>query len=360
MYRTMGCVPVKSKYLDLQLRNKTFSMDNSSKKARVVRFSQTGGPEVLTIEQVVVPFPGPNEVRVNVKAFALNRADAMYRQGHYLETPIFPSTLGYDASGIIEAVGSEVRGLSVGDKVNVIGLFSLNEYGTYGELILLPEYAVRKFPSSLSFEKAASVWTSYLSMYGLLVNLAKVQAGQHVLINAASSSAGLATIQIANALGAVPIAVTRSIRKKASLLEAGAAHVILSSTAELTTVVKELTNNKGADIIIDPVGGPAFAKLVAAVAERGQVFVYGALSEEPTPFPLFEVLINRPLIQGYSAADILFDHAALALGVDFINQGIEEGRLDIIIDRTFDFVDVVEATRYLESNEQIGKIVVRV
>jgi NADPH:quinone reductase-like Zn-dependent oxidoreductase len=330
-----------------------------SKEANVIRFTETGGPEVLRIERAYVPAPGPNEVRVLVKAIGLNRADSMYRQGFYPETPVFPSTLGYDASGVIEATGTEVEGLQVGDQVNVIGLFSLNQYGTYGELILLPAFAVRKFSPRLSFEEAASVWTSYLSMYGLLVDLAKVRVGQYVLINAASSSAGLATIQLANVIGAIPIAITRSASKKNTLLKAGAAHVIVSSSNDIAETVKAITSGKGADIIIDSVGGTTFPKLVSAAAERGQIFVYGALSQDPTPFPLFEVLTKRPVIQGYSAIDILTDPQALSRGVDFINGGIEGGKLNIVIDKIFPFTEIVEATRYLESNAQTGKVVVK-
>ncbi|WP_130857968.1 zinc-binding dehydrogenase [Olivibacter jilunii] len=145
-------------------------------------------------------------------------------------------------------------------------------------MVNLPAHTLHKFSARLSFEEAASVWTSYLSMYGLLINLAKVHENQFVVINAASSGAGLAAIQLTNLRGGVSIAITSNEAKKAALLKVGAAHVIVSSTQDIAAEIRSITGEKGADIIIDPVGGPAFASLVSAVAEFGQVFVYGALS----------------------------------------------------------------------------------
>ncbi len=334
--------------------------DNSSKAAGVVRFTTTGTPEVLKIDQIEVPFPGPNEVRLQVKAFSLNRADTMFRQGYYIETPKFPSTLGYDAAGVIDAMGSDVTGFHVGDKVSVLPLFSLNDYGTYGEYILVPSYTLQKYPEKLSFEEAATIWTSYLSVYGLLINLAKIQPGQYVLINAASSSAGVAAIQLTKLAGGVPVAVTSSGAKKEGLLKVGVTNVIVSTAEDIQAEVFRITGGKGADIIIDPVGGPTFPILVSSVAEGGQIFVYGALSQEPTPFPLLDVLFKRPVIRGYSATDVLGNLTILKSAITYIIEGIEDGKLDMVISKVFPFSAVVEATKYMESNSHLGKIVVTV
>lgn len=127
-------------------------MSDLSKISKTVVFHETGKPEVLKIEQLEVPAPGPQEVRIQVKSIGINRADAMYRQGMYIENPVFPAKLGYEAAGIIEAVGSEVTNLSVGDVVNVIPGFSLHNYSSYGEYILMPSYAVHKYPDNLSYD----------------------------------------------------------------------------------------------------------------------------------------------------------------------------------------------------------------
>ena len=335
-------------------------MNNLAIQANIVRFSETGDADVLKIENVAVPFPMPQEVRIQVKAFALNRADVMFRTGFYNEQPVFPSKIGYEAAGIVEAVGAEVTGISVGDKVSVLPAFLLKDYGTYGELILAPAYAVTHYPKSLSFEEAASLWTSYLSMYGLLIDAAGVEQGQSVLINAASSSAGLAAIQITNAIGGISIAVTSSAAKKDALLKAGAAHVIVSTEEDLTSKVMQVTGGKGADTILDPVAGPGFAKLMAAVAERGQIFVYGALNPESTSLPVLDLLFKCPTIKGYTALDVLGNGAVLEKAIKFVSSGVADGKLKPVVARIFPFEQVVDATRYMESNQQTGKIVVAV
>jgi len=183
--------------------------------SRTIKFAKAGGPEVLEFVEVRVPAPGPNEVRIKVKAIGINRAEAMWRVDDYTE-PVkkFPAGLGYEAAGIIDAVGKDVGGFAVGDEVNVIPSFSLNDYSTYGEIILVPDYAVVRQPKSLSFTEAASVWMMFVTAYGALIEDAKVAKGDFVLIPAASSSVGLAAIQIANYAGATTIALTRTSAKK--------------------------------------------------------------------------------------------------------------------------------------------------
>src|SRR5882757_705375 len=192
--------------------------------SRTIKFAKAGGPEVLEFIDMEIPVPGPHEVRIKVKAIGINRADSMWRNDKYVESPIFPAGLGYDAAGLVDAVGKDVTDFAVGDTVSTIPAFSLNKYSTYGEVILAPDHAVVKHPESLSFVEAASVWMMFLTAYGALVFDAQVKAGDFVIIPAASSSVGLAALQIANYAGATPIALTRTSQKKTRLQEAGAAH----------------------------------------------------------------------------------------------------------------------------------------
>ena len=226
---------------------------------RTIKFAQAGGPEVLEFIETQVPVPGPHEVRIKVKAIGINRADSMWRNDKYVESPIFPAGLGYDAAGIVDAVGKDVTGFAVGDTVSTIPAFSLNKYSAYGEVILAPDHAVVKHPAALSFVEAASVWMMFLTAYGALVFDAQVKAGDFVIIPAASSSVGLAAIQIANYAGATPIALTRTSDKKNRLQEAGAAHVIVTQQQDIVAEVMRITNGDGARIAFDPVGGADFA-----------------------------------------------------------------------------------------------------
>jgi NADPH:quinone reductase-like Zn-dependent oxidoreductase len=327
---------------------------------RAVRFHQIGGPEVLQIDSVDVPAPGSGEVRINVKALGLNRAEAMFRSGHYLEQPVLPSRLGYEAAGTVESVGPEVVGLNPGDAVSTIPAFSLGKYGVYGDVVVVPAAAVAKHPVALSWVEAAAIWMQYLTAYGALIDIAKLTAGDTLLIPAASSSVGIAAIQIAKIVGATPIALTRTDDKRAALMQLGAAHVIATEKQDLVAEVQRLTNRKGARVVFDPVGGPTVARLTAAMAKGGILFQYGALSTEPTPLPLLDLLSKVLTIRGYVLFEITSDAARLERAKKFVIDGLAAGQLKPVIAKTFPFNEIVAAHRYLESNQQIGKVVVTV
>ena len=328
--------------------------------ARIVRFYQTGGPEVLKIEQVELPRPGPGEVRIAVKALGLNRAESGFRSGRYMEQPRVPARLGYEAAGTIDALGEGVQGLEIGDAVSTIPSFSQNRYGVYGDTAIVPANAVAKHPASLSWTEAAAIWMQYATAYGALVEIASLKAGDVLLIPAASSSVGIAAIQIARLIGATPVALTRSSSKRKALLDVGAAHVIATDEQDLVAEVKKRTAGQGARVVFDPVGGPTIAKLAAAMAEHGILILYGALSTEPTPLPWLEVLSKLLTIRGYVLFEITKDQQRLERTKKFIVEGLSAGKLKPVVAKTFPLEQIVEAHRYLESNQQIGKIVVTI
>ncbi len=328
--------------------------------ARVIRFHQHGGPEVLRIEHVDVPAPGRYEVQIRVRALGLNRAEALLRSGAYIETPKLPSGLGLEAAGIVAAVGEGVDGFVPGDVVSVIPPLSMVRYPAYGELATFPAELVVKHPPSLGFEAAAALWMPYLTAYGALIDIAKLHSGDFAVITAASSSVGLAAIQIANMVGATTIAVTRSARKKSALLGHGAEHAVASAEEELETRLKEISGPEGVRVTFDPIGGPIFEPLVAAMSRGGILIEYGGLSAEPTPFPLFPVLSKSLTLRGYLVHEIVSDPARLAAAKAFVLEGLESGALRPTITRTFPFDQIIEAHRFLETNEQFGKIVVTV
>jgi NADPH:quinone reductase-like Zn-dependent oxidoreductase len=299
-------------------------------------------------------------VRINVKAIGLNRAEAMFRAGQYLEQAQFPAVLGYEAAGTIESVGEGVTDFKPGDKVSTIPNFSMQEYGMYGDLVVAPIYAVTKHPDNLSFEQAASIWMQYLTAYDGLLATAKLQSSDTVLIPAASSSVGLASIQITNMVGAKSVALTRTSKKAEQLKKAGAAHVIATEEQDIVAEVKKITGGKGATVAFDPVGGPTFAKLLEASAPQARLILYGALSQEPTTISLLDVIGKRPVITGSLIMTTSGDPAKLKVGIDFVADGLKSGKLVPIIAKTFPLDQIVEAHRYLEANQQFGKIVVTV
>lgn len=326
--------------------------------SKQVVFHQTGDAEVLKIEDQPLREPGTGEVRIKVAAIGLNRAEVMFRRGQYLEQPQFPSRLGYEASGVVDALGPGVEGLSVGDRVSTIPAFSMVQYGVYGDSAIVPAHAVAAYPEKLSAAEGTSIWMQYMTAYGALVDYGKLKQGDVVLITAASSSVGLAAIQIVNAAKATAIVTTRGASKKQALLDAGADHVIVTDDEDLAGRVMAITDGNGANLAFDPVAGPALTALAQAAARGGTIFVYGALAPAPTPYPLMEALGKGLSIQGYTLFEITGDAARMARAKQYVYEGLAAGDLKPIVARTFPLDDIVEAHRYMESNQQIGKIVV--
>ncbi|MFA6916516.1 MAG: zinc-dependent alcohol dehydrogenase family protein [Parachlamydiales bacterium] len=328
--------------------------------SRVVRFNKTGGPEVLEIETIDVAEPGQGEVRILVKALGLNRAEAMFRSGKYLEQPQFPSRLGYEAAGIVDAIGEDVKGINRGDTVSIVPPPSQGKYGVYGESAIVPASHVIKHPTSISFVEASALWMQYLTAYGALFNIAKMAKGDYVVIPAASSSVGIASIQLCNSVGAIPIATTRTSKKKQALEKVGAKYVIATEEENLSEKLLEITNNKGARIVFDPVGGKTVLELAKGMAAGGILIEYGALSSDPTPYPLFESLKKGLTMRGYVLFELINQKEQLDKAIHYVLDSLTSGALKPVIAKTFKLDDIVEAHRYLESNEQFGKIVVTV
>lgn len=330
------------------------------KNSKVVRFHKTGNAEVLKIEDLNIEEPKNDEVRINVKAIGLNRAEVMFREGQYLESPQFPSRLGYEVSGIVEAIGSNVIEFKVGDKVSTIPAFSIGKYGVYGETATVPKHAVTKYPENLTEIEATSIWMSYLTGYGALIEKGNIKPNDFVIITAASSSVGLASIQIAKSEQAHVIATTRNINKKQFLLDSGADYVIVTNDEDLEKRVNEITNEKGANLIFDPVGGTYIEKLAAASSLGGMIIEYGALAPEPTPFPLFIALKKGLTIRGYTLFEITTNKEKLNRGRSYLYNKLERGSLKPIIDKVFELHEIIDAHKYMESNVQKGKIVVTI
>ncbi|MEQ1681443.1 MAG: zinc-dependent alcohol dehydrogenase family protein [Nitrospira sp.] len=328
---------------------------------RIVRFHQTGGPDVLKIvEEPLVP-PKEGEVRLRVHALGLNRAEAMFRSGAYLEVAQLPSRLGYEAAGVVDAIGPGVSSVKIGDRVSTIPAFGLSAHGVYGESAVVPAFAVAPYPEHFTPEQGSAVWMQYMTAWIGLLERGQLQKGQTVLITAASSSVGLAAIQIAKATGATTIAVTRKAIKKTHLLEAGADHVVVTDEEELPTQVAAVSDGQGANLIFDSVSGPYVETLAQAAAHGARLIIYGLLDMRPTPFPLFPAFQKSLWMHAYTLFECTTNPATLERGKRYIYEGLKSGALNPILDRkVFTLDQIADAHRYMESNEQFGKIVVKV
>jgi NADPH:quinone reductase-like Zn-dependent oxidoreductase len=327
---------------------------------KIVRFHEVGGPEVLRIQEEPSKQPGKGEVRLKVQAIGLNRAESLFIRGQYLEPPKLPAGVGYEAAGVVEAVGPGVDKDWVGKRVAIIPSFSMNDYAMLGEEVIAPAAALGEYPAKLSPVEGAAVWMQYLTAYGALIAIAHLAKGDFVVIPAASSSVGIAATEIAKAEGAISIATTRKSNKRAELLSLGADHVIATEEEDIVARVKEITGGKGARVIFDPVAGPYLEKLAEAAAIGGIVFEYGVLSMQPTPFPLFTALGKGLSIRGYTLMEITRDPEKLAAAKKYVYDRLADGRFHPKVARIFPFAQTVEAYKYLESNAQVGKVVITV
>jgi NADPH:quinone reductase-like Zn-dependent oxidoreductase len=326
----------------------------------IVRFHGIGGPENLHFDELPTQEPGKGEVRLRVKAAGLNRAESMFYHGMYLEAPQLPSRIGYESAGVVEAVGEGVDKGWVGKSVATIPSFSMTKYGTLGEEAVVPAAALGEYPANLTPTQAAAIWMQYLTAYGALVHIGGVKTGDFVAIPAASSSVGLAAIQIVRDAGATSIALTRTSAKRAELLALGASHVIASEEEDYVARAHEITGGQGVRLTFDPVAGSFVEKLAVAAAPGGIIFEYGALSLAPTPFPVMSALGKGLSLRGYMLMEITQSPSLLAGAKKYVFDRLANGRFVPKIAKSFPFEQTVDAYRFLESNQQVGKVVVTV
>ncbi|GAA1835067.1 zinc-dependent alcohol dehydrogenase family protein [Pseudonocardia ailaonensis] len=325
---------------------------------RAIRFHTLGGPEVLTVEELPVRSPGPGEVRIRVDAVGLNRAEVNFRRGTYVEAPRLPAGLGTEAAGEILELGPEVDGWAPGDAVSVVPSFSQNDYPVYAEEAVVPARSLVRRPEGMDAVTGAGVWMPYVTVYGMVAEVARVRPGDRVVVTAAANSIGVAALQVLRSLGATPVATTPTDAHGDALRAAGAAEVVV--TGPYDSAPDSLGDALGkADLVLDAVGGPQVAQLVRATVPGGTVLVHGGLSGLPTPLPggaYAPVWLRR-----YLVSEITRDPAALRRAEAFVRAGLTTGALVPLIDRIFAFDEVREAHEYIDSPDRApGKPVLRV
>lgn len=323
--------------------------------SKIIRFYEPGPAEVQRIEAFTPERPGDDEIRIRVQAIGLNRSDLIFRSGHHPMKPPSPACNGAEAAGIVDCIGANVQGFREGDAVVVIPHMD-PQRGTYAEFINVSAKRVMTAAPTLSAAENAAFWASYLTAYGGLIQVAQLRANDFVVIPAASSSVGLAAIQLARAIGAHPIALTRNADKTERLKAAGAHSVLLSKQENLSDALLTATGGCGARVVFDPVGGDGVNTLAAAMAQQGIYVLYGVMSPNPTLFPVaaaFEKLLTMTIFR----LDFVYRPDELIPARAFLDPLLQQGLLRPAIDRVFNFDDVVAAHHYMESNQQLGKIV---
>jgi NADPH:quinone reductase-like Zn-dependent oxidoreductase len=324
---------------------------------RVVVFDEFGGPDVMHVVEEPSAEPAAGEVRVRIEAFAVNPLDQMMRAGTSpAPVPLPHARLGVEGTGVVDTLGYGVTGLEAGDPVIFTAIPDATLRGSYAEYTTVPASRVVARPAGLGITEAAAVWVGYSTAYGALLEKARMRPGDRVLVTAASGGVGRAAMQIANQIGAVPIAITRHTAKKDGLLAAGAAAVIATDEADVAEAVHEHTGGAGADIVLDVVRGPGQQDLVQALRPGGTLVAAGFLDPRPAPFPA-----SAPLtIYSYRSFEHTLDPVVVKRMAAFLNAGVRLGAVRPAVDAVFALDDVAGAHRHLEKGIHAGKIVVTV
>ncbi|WP_374989513.1 quinone oxidoreductase (plasmid) [Priestia megaterium] len=324
---------------------------------KAVVINEFGGPEVLKYINIDIPSINPDQVLIRVEATSVNFADIQTRQGKYHAAGKPPIIPGLDAAGIIEAVGSNVQSLKVGQRV-----IAFPKTGSYAEYIVADENLTFVLPDNVNFHTAAASPIVSFTAYKLLADVGRVQPGETVLIHAAAGGIGTTAIQLAKILGAGRVIGTVGSEKKiATALEAGADHVICYEKEDFVKKVNELTNDQGAHIILDSISGKVAEKSLDCLAMYGRLVNFGNASGDIGQFVTKDLHASCRAVLGFSLGttrnnrpELLRETAAR------IMDYLAEERLDIMVGKRFSIEEVPEAHRLVESRQSTGKVLLEI
>jgi NADPH:quinone reductase-like Zn-dependent oxidoreductase len=326
---------------------------------RAAFFRGLGGPEILELVDVPARDPGADEVQLRVTSAGLNRADANYRRGRYLVKSPGATRSGFEGAGIVTAVGGAVRTVRVGDRVGVLpSSFDVVREGTCADSMTVAADAVVPTPANVDDRDAGSIWMQCLTAWGALVEIAEIGPGDWVVVPAASSSMGIASIQLCRARGARVIATTTSQDKVEALRRFTPDAIVDTRSESYVERVQAITEGKGARVVFDPIYGPIVNDHIKVACREAIVFVYGALDATPLELGLGGMLRKQIRLQGYTLGPLLGDPARRARAIREITTLLERGDFAPVVDSYFPLDRIQDAHRHLESNRQIGKIVV--
>ena len=317
---------------------------------KAIQVSHTGGPEVLTLVDVPVPTPKPNEALVEIKASGVNFIDVYFREGRY-PTPL-PFISGQEAAGIVKDVGSEVSDLKPGDRVAYT-----SSLGSYAEFAAVPAARLVKIPAELSFEQAAAAMLQGMTAHYLLNGSYKLASGETALIHAAAGGVGLLLVQMAKRIGARVIATAGTEEKAQLAREAGADECIVYTQADFEAETKRLTDGKGVHVVYDGVGKATFDKDLEVLRPRGYLVLFGGSSGAVPPFDLIKLsqkgslFITRPTLAHYTAT-----REELELRAGEVLGAIAKGELKLRIHKSYALAEAAQAHRDLEGRKTTGKL----
>jgi NADPH2:quinone reductase len=313
---------------------------------KAVRIHEYGGVENLRLDEIEKPQPAADEVLVKTSAAGINFADTMLRSGNYLMKPPLPFTIGFEAAGTVEAVGQNVKHLQTGQRV-----LAMVRGGGYAEYAVAPAAQVIPIPDELDFGKATALLVQGLTALGLLDDL---QAGNTILIHAAAGGVGSLLVQLAKHKGAKVIGTASSTEKLEKVAKLGADVAINYTENDWTKQVLAATEEKGADLIIEMVGGEIGKRNFECLAIKGTMIVYGAVSGQDFQISALSLLGKMQTVKGYN---LNFESPVkIAKFTGELMQHIAANRLQVFVTE-FPLEQAAEAHRAIESRKTTGKVV---
>jgi NADPH:quinone reductase-like Zn-dependent oxidoreductase len=330
----------------------------------MIRFHKFGAADVLRYEEVPTPTPGPGEVLVRVQAVGLSWNDVLWRQNLAAEQASLPAGMGCELAGTIEALGEGIDDLDIGTPVASFPAGTANRYPTWGDVVLMPRSALTRYPELLSPLQASVHYTALLFAYFALVDLSRLQPGQHVLITEASHCLAPQTVQLAKALGATVIASTSDAGNREFLRELGADKVVVTEEQDLVLEIERYTGGKGVEVILDQCAGQQMKLLGDVAAPRARLIMCGVNGGNDTAFPACAAFKKHMQLfrhcvldfTGHPELGIEPNHEAVQRALQHINQLTADHLLTPVIDKVFAFDDFIAAHRYMETCPNRGRV----
>lgn len=318
---------------------------------KAIQIQRTGGPEVMALVDLPVPFPGPGEVLVKVRISGVNFIDIYYREGRYKTS--LPFVDGQEGAGVVEQIGAGVKEFHPGDAVAWF-----NVLGSYAEYVVVPAEKLVKVPAGLDIKLAAAAILQGMTAHYLSYTTYPLKSGDTTLIHAAAGGVGLLLTQMAAQAGARVIATVSTLEKEKLAREAGAAEVIRYTEVDFEAEARRLTNGRGVDVVYDSVGMTTFEKSLNCLRPRGLMVLYGASSGAVPPFDPIELVkkgslfITRPKLEDYIATrDQMLSRAEDVLGA------VGAGKLKVRVQHVYPLAEAANAHRDLEARKTTGKLI---
>ena len=321
---------------------------------KAVRIEQFGGPEVLRLADVPRPQPGDNEVLIELQAIGVNRVDILRRSDTYHRRAQLPFVPGNEGSGIVREVGPAITEFKPGDRALAFG----GRPGCYAEYVAAPANRVVHVPEAVDWVSAAALPTAWLSAWYCVRRLARLQAGETILIHAAASGVGNAATQIAKQLGAQVIATAGSDEKVAWARANGADWGINYEQQDVVAETKAITGDKGVEVVLDAVGGRTFPISLKAVAYAGRVVALANVTLEDSVINTRDFYPKNATIYGFQIGNLMErDGYDPRPDLNELLRLVADGQLRAHVDRTFSLAEAGEAHRYLEQRRNRGKVI---